>query len=80
VNVVADIRHDFSMLGWDPEGKQGPSKPLPDMVTIVEPKEEQKIEGTISESRTAEINLPGAAQPVVAPPPDGPLEQQVSAF
>jgi small subunit ribosomal protein S3e len=66
------------MLGWDPEGKQGPSKPLPDMVTIVEPKEEQKIEGAISESRAAEVNLPGAPQPAVAgPPPESTLEQPV---
>ncbi|KAH8924932.1 ribosomal protein S3 [Atractiella rhizophila] len=28
------------MKPWDPEGKTGPKRPLPDMVTIVEPKEE----------------------------------------
>merc|ERR1711939_652133 len=28
------------MLPWDPSGAMGPTKPLPDMVTIVEPKEE----------------------------------------
>lgn len=28
------------MLEWDPTGKNGPKKPLPDMVTILEPKEE----------------------------------------
>jgi len=29
------------MLPWDPTGKVGPKKPLPDHVSIVEPKEEQ---------------------------------------
>jgi small subunit ribosomal protein S3e len=29
------------MRGSDPEGKAGPSKTLPDSVTIIEPKEEQ---------------------------------------
>ena len=28
------------MLPWDPQGKQGPKRPLPDHVSIVEPKEE----------------------------------------
>merc|ERR1711964_526575 len=28
------------MLPWDPQGKCGPKKPLPDHVSIVEPKDE----------------------------------------
>jgi len=28
------------MLPWDPNGKMGPKKPLPDNVSVVEPKEE----------------------------------------
>jgi len=28
------------MLPWDPVGKNGPKKPLPDHVTVSEPKEE----------------------------------------
>lgn len=28
------------MLPWDPNGKSGPKKPLPDNVSVVEPKEE----------------------------------------
>lgn len=28
------------MLPWDPSGKNGPKKPLPDNVSVVEPKEE----------------------------------------
>ena len=31
------------MRGSDPEGKSGPSKTLPDSVTIIEPKEEQTV-------------------------------------
>lgn len=29
------------MLDWDPKGKQGPITPLPDLVTIHPPKEEE---------------------------------------
>ncbi|ONI15411.1 hypothetical protein PRUPE_3G042800 [Prunus persica] len=29
------------MLDWDPKGKQGPTTPLPDLVTIHQPKEEE---------------------------------------
>ena len=31
------------MLDWDPKGKQGPMTPLPDLVTIHTPKEEQYL-------------------------------------
>lgn len=30
------------MLDWDPKGKQGPTTPLPDIVTIHTPKEEEE--------------------------------------
>jgi len=30
------------MLDWDPKGKQGPKTPLPDIVTIHSPKEEDE--------------------------------------
>ena len=30
------------MLDWDPKGKQGPKTPLPDLVTIHTPKEEEE--------------------------------------
>lgn len=29
------------MLDWDPQGKVGPKKPLPDSVTILDPKPEE---------------------------------------
>jgi small subunit ribosomal protein S3e len=32
------------MQEWDPTGKMGPKNPLPDLVTILEPKEEGEIE------------------------------------
>lgn len=31
------------MLDWDPKGKSGPSKPLPDVVTVHKPKEEEEF-------------------------------------
>merc|ERR1711887_160954 len=41
------------MLPWDPNGKIGPKNPLPDNVSIVEPKEEEPITGPRSESKGA---------------------------
>jgi len=49
------------MLPYDPEGRLGPSKPLPDMVTIVEPKEEAPISAPISDSKVQEIPQAAAA-------------------
>lgn len=43
------------MLAWDPEGRVGPTKPLPDMVTIVEPKEEAPISAPVSDSKIQEM-------------------------
>ena len=39
------------MRDWDPSGKSGPKKPLPDMVTILEPKEEEPVLAAISDTR-----------------------------
>lgn len=49
------------MLPFDPEGRMGPSKPLPDMVTIVEPKEEAPITAPISDSKVQELPQAQAA-------------------
>ncbi|KAG0331785.1 40S ribosomal protein S3 [Podila horticola] len=49
------------MLPWDPTGKMGPKNPLPDMVTIMEPKEEAPITAPISESREEAAPAPVAA-------------------
>ncbi|XP_033744076.1 40S ribosomal protein S3-like [Pecten maximus] len=53
------------MLPWDPSGKIGPKKPLPDHVNIVEPKEEQTPAQPYSEQKgTAK---PGAPEPAQTP-------------
>merc|ERR1711892_594986 len=41
------------MLPWDPTGKMGPKKPLPDHVSIVEPKDEHVPANPYSESKGA---------------------------
>merc|ERR1711956_107661 len=41
------------MLPWDPTGKMGPKKPLPDHVSIVEPKDETLPPNPFSESKGA---------------------------
>lgn len=40
------------MLPHDPTGKSGPKKPLPDKVSVVEPKDEVKVTEPYSESKT----------------------------
>jgi len=40
------------MLPYDPNGKIGPKKPLPDNVTVIEPKEEQIYDAPDSEYKT----------------------------
>jgi len=49
------------MLPWDPAGKIGPKQPLPDHVSIVEPKEEEIPATPVSEQKGAKPDLPGAA-------------------
>merc|ERR1712060_550797 len=41
------------MLPWDPSGKIGPKRPLPDHVSIVEPKEETLPPIPFSETKAA---------------------------
>jgi len=48
------------MLPWDPTGKTGPKKPLPDHVAIVEPKDEVLPTTPTSEQVGGK---PDAAQP-----------------
>jgi len=40
------------MLPFDPSGKTGPKIPLPDMVTILEPKDEPQVYAPISEDKS----------------------------
>merc|ERR1711884_189354 len=52
------------MLPWDPAGKMGPKKPLPDHVSIVEPKEEVLPPNPYSETKMQKPDAPvvGVAQ------------------
>ncbi|KAJ7423444.1 40S ribosomal protein S3 [Willisornis vidua] len=52
------------MLPWDPSGKIGPKKPLPDHVSIVEPKEEILPTTPISEQKGGKPEQPAMPQPV----------------
>uniref|UniRef100_A0ACB8FFN3 40S ribosomal protein S3 n=1 Tax=Sphaerodactylus townsendi TaxID=933632 RepID=A0ACB8FFN3_9SAUR len=52
------------MLPWDPSGKIGPKKPLPDHVSIVEPKEEILPTTPISEQKGTKPEQPPLPQPV----------------
>ena len=54
------------MLQCDPTGKTGPKKPLPDHVTIVEPKEEILPTAPSSEQRGGKPDL---QQPAPTPVP-----------
>lgn len=52
------------MLPWDDTGKTGPKKPLPDNVSIVEPKEEIIPATPYSDSKTQPaMPAPGAGKP-----------------
>lgn len=55
------------MLPWDPSGKIGPKKPLPDHVSIVEPKEENLPTTPMSEQKGAKPEVP--VMPQGAPVP-----------
>uniref|UniRef100_A0A8C9AB20 KH type-2 domain-containing protein n=1 Tax=Prolemur simus TaxID=1328070 RepID=A0A8C9AB20_PROSS len=52
------------MLPWDPTGKIGPKKPLPDHVSIVEPKDEILPTTPISEQKGGKPEPPTMPQPV----------------
>ncbi|GIY80562.1 40S ribosomal protein S3 [Caerostris darwini] len=46
------------MLPWDPNGKIGPKNPLPDNVSIVEPKEEELSQAPYSEAKGGDVKPP----------------------
>merc|ERR1712203_4483 len=56
------------MLPWDPKGKMGPKKPLPDHVSIVEPKEETQPTGPSSEQKGVPAEAPAPAAAAAAAP------------
>ena len=45
------------MLDWDPKGKQGPITPLPDLVTIHLPKEDEVTKIDVPEPTDIEIPM-----------------------
>uniref|UniRef100_A0A8C8MAI0 DNA-(apurinic or apyrimidinic site) lyase n=1 Tax=Oncorhynchus tshawytscha TaxID=74940 RepID=A0A8C8MAI0_ONCTS len=55
------------MLPWDPSGKIGPKKPLPDHVSIVEPKDETIPSTPVSEQKGAKPEAPAAMPPTPVP-------------
>ncbi|GFO47668.1 40S ribosomal protein s3 [Plakobranchus ocellatus] len=62
------------MLPWDPSGKTGPRRPLPDHVSIVEPKEEPPILQPYSEAKGKPTDA-AAAPPVMGTPAIAPITQ-----
>jgi hypothetical protein len=46
------------MLPWDPNGKTGPKKPLPDNVSVVEPKDEIFPTVPMSDVKTSKPDAP----------------------
>uniref|UniRef100_A0A8C1BJU0 Ribosomal protein S3 n=1 Tax=Cyprinus carpio carpio TaxID=630221 RepID=A0A8C1BJU0_CYPCA len=57
------------MLPWDPSGKIGPKKPLPDHVSIVEPKDEVLPTTPVSEQKGAKPEVPVMPQGAPVPTP-----------
>lgn len=53
------------MLDWDPKGKQGPMTPLPDLVTIHTPKEEEEYRPP-QQQPAAPVLLDAEIPPVLA--------------
>lgn len=53
------------MLPWDPSGKIGLKKPLPDLVSIVEPPNEITPTTPISEEKGGKLELLTMPQPVL---------------
>lgn len=69
------------MLPFDQTGKSGPKKPLPDAVSIVEPKEEEPVPQPYSEQKGAkpvDLTQP-PAQPQAPPPQQAPVQQMPQA-
>ena len=55
------------MLPWDPAGKTGPKRPLPDHVAIVEPKPEPVLTEPYSEAKAQPIQKPELSVAAAAP-------------
>ncbi len=50
------------MLPWDPNNKNGPKRPLPDNVSILEPKDETHIAEELKAAKIIDITAPPMAQ------------------
>jgi small subunit ribosomal protein S3e len=65
------------MLPWDPSGKTGPKKPQPDVVKVLEPKDEDETpQPTKSAPRHAAGAAAGAAPGAGAAPSATPVAHQ----
>ena len=64
------------MLPWDPSGKIGPRRPLPDHVSIVEPKDEAPPSQPYSEQKGAKPAEGPAAAAAAAAAPQTPVFDQ----
>lgn len=54
------------MLPWDPNGKIGPKRPLPDNVSVVEPKEEILPQFPSSDIKPVKADIPPPAGGVIS--------------
>ena len=75
------------MLPWDSSGKSGPKRPLPDAVSVVEPKDEETPAQPYSEQKGVkpmepvapgqppQVAVPGAMGAGVVPPQQPPAPQ-----
>ena len=52
------------MLPWDPNNKNGPKRPLPDNVSILEPKDETHIAEELKAAKLTDITAVPSVQPV----------------
>ena len=50
------------MLPWDPNNKNGPKRPLPDNVSILEPKEDVSYTEDVKAPKPLDVAAPLAAQ------------------
>ena len=53
-----------TVFPWDPSGKTGPKKPLPDHVSIVEPKDETLPTTPLLEQKGGKPESPAMPRPV----------------
>ena len=57
------------MKKWDPTGREGPKTPLPDVVTVLAPKEDESGVAQVAAGAPAAAPAPAAAAPAYAAEP-----------